>query len=71
MAKITAREMAQIGQVSFKLFCQVLRDENFDWHRFNERWTVDVGSAEHRAMERVLQKIYRITLMPLSLRAGR
>jgi hypothetical protein len=57
MAKTTAKQMATAAQIDLKLFSEVLRDENFKWHRFNDRWTVEVGSEEHRAMERVLRKI--------------
>jgi hypothetical protein len=48
--------MATEARIDPKLFRQVLHDENFEWHRFNDRWTVEVGSEEHRAMERVLNK---------------
>jgi hypothetical protein len=57
MAKITATQMATRARIDPKLFREVLHDENFDWHRFNDRWTVEVGSEEHRAMVRVLRKI--------------
>jgi len=50
-------EMAGKARIDPKLFLAVLRDENFDWHRRNDRRTVKVGSEEHRAMQRVLSKI--------------
>ena len=57
MAKMTATKMAARAGISPKLFREVLRDETFEWHRFHDRWTAEVGSEEHRAMERVLKKI--------------
>jgi hypothetical protein len=57
MATITAIKMATRAGMDPKLFREVLRDENFEWHRANDRWTVEVGSEEHRAMERILRKI--------------
>src|SRR5579864_2219818 len=57
MAKITAIEMARKAQVNPELFRQVLCDENFDWHKPNDRWAVELGSEEHKAMQRVLSKI--------------
>jgi len=57
MAKTTAKQMARAARIDPKLFREVLCDENFEWHRLNDRWTVEVGSEEHRAMERVLRKI--------------
>jgi hypothetical protein len=54
MAKITAIEMARKAKIEPRLFREVLRDENFDWHKRNDRWTVEIGSKEHRAMQRVL-----------------
>jgi hypothetical protein len=59
MAKITATQMATEARIDPKLFREVLSDENIEWHRFNDRWTVEVGSGEHRAMERVLNKFTR------------
>lgn len=57
MAKITAIKMATAARINLKLFREVLCDENFEWHKLNDRWTVEVGSEEHRAMARVLRKI--------------
>jgi hypothetical protein len=57
MAKITAIEMARKAKIDPKQFLAVLRDENFDWHKRNGRWTVEIGSEEHRAMQRVLSMI--------------
>ena len=50
MAKITAIEMARKAKIDPKQFLAVLRDENFDWHKRNDRWTVEIGSEEHRAI---------------------
>jgi len=50
-------EMARKARIDPNLFLAVLRDENFDWHKRNDRWTVKVGSEEHRAMQRVLNMI--------------
>jgi hypothetical protein len=57
MAKITAIEMARKAKINPRLFCEVLRDENFDWHKHKDRWTVEIGTEEHRAMLRVLRLI--------------
>ena len=57
MAETTATKMATAARIDPKVLREVLHDENFDWPRFNDRWTVEVGSEEHRAMERVLRKI--------------
>ena len=54
MAKITATQMARKARIDPKLFCEVLRDENFDWHKRHDRWTVEIGSEEHKSMQRVL-----------------
>jgi hypothetical protein len=59
MAKITATKMATEARIDPKMFREVLCDENFEWHRFNDRWTVEVGSEEHLAMQRVLSKFTR------------
>jgi hypothetical protein len=37
-----------------------LRDEHFSWHNHNDRRTVDVGSEQHMAMERVLRKTFQL-----------
>lgn len=55
--KITAIEMARKARIDARLFSQVLRDENFDWHKRHDRWTVEIGSAEHKAMQPVLNLI--------------
>jgi hypothetical protein len=59
MAKTTATKMATAARIDPKVFREVLHDENFDWHRLNDRWTVEVGSEEHCAMQRVLNKFTR------------
>ena len=56
--EITSIEMARKARIDLRLFSQVLRDENFDWQR-HYRWTVEIGSAEHKAMHRVLNLIQR------------
>jgi hypothetical protein len=55
--KITAIETARKARIDARLFSQVLRDENFDWHKRHDRWTVEIGSAEHKAMQPVLNLI--------------
>ena len=55
MAKITATQMARKARIDPRLFREVLCDENFDWHKRNDHWTVEIGSDEHRAMQRVLK----------------
>ena len=54
MAKITATQMARKARIDPRLFREVLYDENFDWHKRSDRWTVEIDSEEHRAMQRVL-----------------
>ena len=65
MSKITANEMARKAQVHPKLFREVLLDENFEWHIRNTRWTVETGGEEHRAMQRVLNKISTLRNPPI------
>jgi hypothetical protein len=55
--KITAIEMARKALIDPRLFSQVLRYENFDSHKRHDRWTVEIGGAEHKAMHRVLNLI--------------
>lgn len=59
ITRITATEMARKAKIAPELFRQVLSDENFDWHKRNNRWIVEKGSVEHKAMERVLDLILR------------
>ena len=56
---ITAVEMARGAGIDPKRFRQALRDEGLDWHAWNERWTVEEGSQEHRDMLRVLKRLER------------
>jgi hypothetical protein len=49
--------MAKQAGIDPKRFRKALRDERFSWHNNNDRWTVDVGSEQHMAMERVLRKL--------------
>jgi hypothetical protein len=51
---VTAVEMADAVGVDPKTFRQALRDQHFSWHRHNERWEVEEGSAEHQDMRHVL-----------------
>lgn len=53
----TAAEMAKKAEIDPKRFRQALRDQNFPWHQHNERWTVELGSNEHKAMQQVLNKL--------------
>jgi hypothetical protein len=55
--EITAIEMARKARIDPRVFSQVLRDENFDWHKRHGRWTVEMCSAEHKALHRVLSLI--------------
>jgi hypothetical protein len=59
MATITATKIATEARIDPKVFRELLCNENFEWPRFNDCWTVEAGSEEHRAMERVLNKITR------------
>lgn len=51
--------MAEEAGVDPKRFRQALRDDRFQWHYHNERWTVESGSGEHKAMHLVLRKILK------------
>ena len=57
MATIKAVDMAKQAGIKPKRFRDALRKENFAWHEHNDRWTVNIGSVEHAAMEHVLSKI--------------
>jgi hypothetical protein len=57
MAQTDAVYMARKVGVSPKKFRSALRKENFSWHVHGSRWTVDIGTTEHRDMEEVLRKI--------------
>ena len=46
--------MARKARIDPKLFREVLRDENFDWHKRHALWTVEIDSEEHKSMQRVL-----------------
>jgi hypothetical protein len=67
MAKITAIEMARKAKINPRLFFEVLRDENSDWHKHKDRWTDETGTEEHRAMQRVLRLVVQ-ALIPLATR---
>ena len=53
----TAVLMAAAAGVDGKVFRGNLRKAELNWHRPNDRWTVAIGSPEHREMERVLASI--------------
>ena len=57
MATTTAIEMANQAGIDPKIFRRALRGEKFPWHTPNERWTVELDSEQHRAMQRVLRKL--------------
>jgi len=57
MAMITAKEMATERRISEKRYRDALRKENFSWHKPYDRWIVIVGSEQHKAMLRVLDKL--------------
>ena len=59
MSRTTAEEMAQQAGVDPRVFRRALRDKNFPWHVHWERWTVEVGSERHQAMEHVLRTLIR------------
>jgi len=53
----TAVDMAKEAGIDPKRFRQALRDEHFRWHQRNDRWTVELRSNEHKAMQQVLDKL--------------
>jgi hypothetical protein len=55
MVRITAIEMANQANIDPKSFRQALREEDFVWHKPNDRWTVELGSDHHVAMIGVLR----------------
>ena len=57
MARTTAVDMAKQAGVNPKRFRAALRSKNFSWHEHSARWTVDIGSPEHAAMEQVLRRV--------------
>jgi hypothetical protein len=65
IGKITATEMARNAQIDPGFFREILRDENFEWHKRNTRWTVEINSEAHRAMQRVLSKISPVKKPPI------
>lgn len=56
-ARTTAEQMAKQAGVNPRVFRKALREERFPWHFEWERWTVEIGSEQHRAMENVLMKV--------------
>jgi hypothetical protein len=50
MVPIAAIEMANQAKIDPKVLRQALREENFDWHKPDDRWTVELGSDHHMAM---------------------
>jgi hypothetical protein len=52
----TATEMANAAGVNPRTFRKWLRAEEFGWHIWNTAWRVEVGSLEHRDMQRVLRE---------------
>lgn len=57
MPTIKAVDMAKEARIDPKKFRQALRDEGFRWHGHNDRWTVEQGSDEHKAMQKVLHRL--------------
>jgi len=55
-----AIDMAKKAGIEPKKFRDALRKEKLIWHQHNDRWTVEIGSAEHAAMESVLRKDIRL-----------
>ncbi len=55
--EITAKEMAKKAGVGPQRFRNALRKANLPWHTHYDRWTVRLGSPQHRAMERVLNRL--------------
>jgi hypothetical protein len=70
MAQIRAVDMARQAAVDPKKFRQALRDEGFDWHEPNDRWTVEEGSDRYLQMVNVLRKVsahtYPMVKLPIS-----
>jgi hypothetical protein len=57
MARTSAVDMAKQAGIAPKRFRAALRGENSSWHKRSARWTVDVGTPEHVAMEQVLRRV--------------
>ena len=57
MARTSAVDMAKKAGVDPKRFRAALWGENFSWHERSARWTVDIGTPEHAAMEQVLRRV--------------
>ena len=55
MATIAAEEMAKKAGVNPQTLRQALPEASFPWHAHYDRWTVEIGSAQHEAMQRVLR----------------
>lgn len=53
----SAVQMAREAGVAPKLFREALRKADLKWHSHNARWEVWAGSAEHRDMQTVLERI--------------
>jgi hypothetical protein len=57
MTATTAVDMAKQAEIDPKKFRRALRSERFRWHNFKDRWTVEPGSKERTAMQKVLDKL--------------
>lgn len=57
MDYITAADMARTKRVDPKRFRAALRIANLSWHRHDQPWTVERGSAEHLQMQAVLAQL--------------
>ena len=56
MELITANQMVGSDVNEQKSFRRSLRDARLKWHGRHERWTVEVGSKEHKEMEGVFKE---------------
>ena len=54
---ITAKQMAESANISPKRFREALRQAGLNWHLPYARWTVEVGTDEHRQMTKVLDQL--------------
>ena len=61
--KITARQMAIAGNVNYRSFRHALwrakQRGELNWHRRQAKWTVTVGSPEHRDLQRIIAPLLR------------
>jgi hypothetical protein len=55
----TAKEMARAVGINPKLFRHALRKQHFGWHKHYATWKVQIDSAQHIAMQKVLATLLK------------